>query len=80
MTGLSIDTDGLIRRLTARAEALGKQAAARASARLAARWDGLGEIVQRDGRVRLSAPGVLRRQRGSRQALADPLLLWPGDV
>lgn len=69
----------LIAQLRARGAALGRAAAQAVTRRVARRWEGLGRIDERGGTLRLSGPGLIRRRRGSRARLADPILLWPGD-
>jgi hypothetical protein len=65
--------------LRRRASLLAAAAVARLGARVAQRWSGQ-DVVRRDGdRVRLLGPGVRQRRRGSRHALPDADLLWPGD-
>ncbi len=70
-------------RLAARGRQLALAATARVQRRVAQRWAGFGMLDQsNDGLrlgLRLSGPGVAKRRRGSRIALPDPLLLWPGD-
>lgn len=71
--------DALAALLRRRAERLATLAVARLGARLAGRWGGQGE-VRRDGdTLRLRAPGVRQRRRGSRHVLPDAELLWPGE-
>lgn len=63
--------------LARRVDALAAAGVARLGARVAGRWSGHG-VVTRDGdTVRLLAPGVRQRRRGSRNMLAQPDLLWP---
>jgi hypothetical protein len=71
--------DVLAALLRRRAAMLAAVAVARLGARVAQRWASHG-VVNRDGnRVRLLAPGLQRRRRGSRHALPEADLLWPGD-
>lgn len=69
----------LIAQLQARAAALAKAAAQALKGQVAQRWHNVGSIDDRGETLRLSGPGLIRRRRGTRQHLPDPLLLWPGD-
>lgn len=65
--------------LRQRVDELAAVAVAGLGARVARGWGGRG-VVARDGdTVRLLAPGVRQRRRGSRQLLPEADLLWPGD-
>jgi hypothetical protein len=69
----------LLARLAARGRQLAQAAAARLRRRVAKRWQGFGMPDEGSEALRLSGPGVVQRRRGSRTALPDPQLLWPGD-
>lgn len=69
----------LLARLQMRGRAVARAAAARLRWRVAHRWQDYGVVNGEDEALRLSGPGVTRRRRGSRTALPDPQLLWPGD-
>ncbi len=48
--------------------------------RLAQRWRGRGHVAQdAPGGLIIAGPDLKRRRNGSRHALPDPQLLWPGD-
>lgn len=69
----------LLARLSARGRAAAQAAAARLRWRVTQRWQDYGVLDDGSDGLRLSGPGVARRRRGSRTALPDPQLLWPGD-
>jgi hypothetical protein len=69
----------LLARLQARGRQLALAATVRLRRRVAQRWQGLGVLHEGGEALRLSGPGVVQRWRGSRTALPDPQLLWPGD-
>lgn len=69
----------LATRLAARGRQVALAAAVRLRRRVAQRWQSFGALDEGSDGLRLSGPGVARRRRGSRFALPDPLLLWPGD-
>lgn len=65
--------------LRRRVQALAAAAVAGMGARVARRWAGQGTVVREGDTLRLRAPGVRQRRRGSRQVLPDADLLWPGE-
>ena len=69
----------LLARLQMRGRAMAQAAAARLRWRVTQRWQDYGVLDDGSNGLRLSGPGVARRRRGSRTALPDPQLLWPGD-
>ncbi len=69
----------LLARLQMRGRQLALAAAARLRWRVTQRWEDYGVLDHGSDGLRLSGPGVAQRRRGSRTALPDPRLLWPGD-
>lgn len=64
--------------LRRRVDRLAAAAVARLGRQVAQRWERHGVVTHSDDTVRLLGPGVRRRRRGERDALADADLLWPG--
>jgi hypothetical protein len=70
----------LAERLRIAGDQLGGQWLARTRQRLAQQWRERGFEVQeqRSGLI-IAGHDLIRRRQGSRDALPDPQLLWPGD-